>query len=665
MDPNTPLFELLPRYESVQEVAEDLAPKIMQLQSNLKTMEQFHKLEHLHSVAITQSMIQSIMKSLPMEVKSSFNEQFNSFKRQNPDHILAPNTFSFLAQFIIELKGNYQDNPYLYDLEFSPARVGVKATRPEPLKSSSKPLYSPTTPKNRVYRPCSLCMIKGFQDDHFALSRVCGAAKLSAPDILKIITDNHLCPTCTLTHDPNYKCPTTYKDGRSKICTKGCLHGGSPVHHKACMHNNQAPFVTVAKVDVNKSVPLVEDIQVDEVTLGVQYDTGCQLSLISKSALSALSPSMYSLGTSSQIRMITYAGEGKTILTTAVKLRLPGTTLTLSAIEEDLNNGSGFSFPVPSKWRSLVGSSTSQHSGQVSILLGGDNNFYFPKEIERDSQGLALYQSKLTSNHLIYGPISPNTITWSEPIISSSTKTVSIHSVNTQALQDSPNPVSPTNLGPPTKPALPAYPILPFNSNPPINQASPLKPDPPNNLEPTTEPDPPTHPIPLSSPDPPTNPISPTNPRPITKPDPPTYPIPPFNPDPPINPASPLNPEPQNLGPTTEPDMPIHLTPLSNPDPPTNPGPPTGSDPAATPAFPLKPDPPFVLDPPTNTVPPLNSDPPMNQLYPFLEVEKQLPQETIHGLAEDPVAEDLAPDSSTQHISAQDEFHTDPANPDQ
>jgi len=45
-------------------------------------------------------------------------------------------------------------------------------------------------------------------------------------------------------------------------------------------------------------------------------------------------------------------------------------------------------------------------------------------------------------------------------------------------------------------------------------------------------------------------------------------------------------------------------------------------------------------------------------------VEKQLPQETIHGLAEDSVAEDLAPHNSTQHISAQDEFHTDPASPD-
>ena len=342
--------------------------------------------------------------------------------------------------------------------------------------------------------------LKGFQDDHFVLSRLCGVAKLRAPDILKIITDNHLCPTCTLAHDPIYKCPMAYKDGRSKVCTKG-MHGGSPIHHRACKHNNQAPIVTVAKVDVNKSVLLVEDAQEGKITLGVQYNTGCQLSIISISTLSILSPSMYSLGTFSQIRIITYTGEGKTILTTEVKLWLPGATLTLSAIEENLNNESGFSVPVPSKCRSLVGSSTSQHSGQISILLGGDNNFYFPKEIEWDSQGLALYQSKLTSNHLIYGPISPNTITWSEPIILSSTKTVSIHSANVQALQDSPNPVSPTNLGPPTKPDLPAYPILPFNLNPPINQASPLKPDPPNNLEPTTEPDPPTHPIPLSSPD--------------------------------------------------------------------------------------------------------------------------------------------------------------------
>ena len=133
---------------------------------------------------------------------------------------------------------------------------------------------------------------------------------------------------------------------------------------------------------MNKSVPLVEDLLVDKVTLEIQYDTGCQLSIISIPALSALLSSMYSLGTSSQIRVMTYAGEGKTILTTAVKLKLPWRTLKLSTIEEDLNNGSGFSFPVPNKWRSIIGTLTSQHSGQVSILLGGDNHASFPTEIE-------------------------------------------------------------------------------------------------------------------------------------------------------------------------------------------------------------------------------------------------------------------------------------------
>ena len=78
------------------------------------------------------------------------------------------------------------------------------------------------------------------------------------------------------------------------------------------------------------------------------------------------------------MRVLSYAGEGKIILTTEIKLKLHGKTLNLSAIEEDLNNGSGFSFPVPHKWRSYAETLTSFHSGQISILLGGDNHLVFP-----------------------------------------------------------------------------------------------------------------------------------------------------------------------------------------------------------------------------------------------------------------------------------------------
>ena len=85
-------------------------------------------------------------------------------------------------------------------------------------------------------------------------------------------------------------------------------------------------------------------------SLGIQYDTGCQLSLISKSALQVLTTSMHSKGSFQRVRVLNYAGEGKVILTTEIKLKLNGQVVKLSAFEEDLNNGSGYSFPTPSKW---------------------------------------------------------------------------------------------------------------------------------------------------------------------------------------------------------------------------------------------------------------------------------------------------------------------------
>ena len=81
-------------------------------------------------------------------------------------------------------------------------------------------------------------------------------------------------------------------------------------------------------------------------------------------------------------------------------------------------------------------SSTSSHTGQISILLGGDNHLMFPSELERDEHGVALYQSKLTQNYLIYGSVEPHTITWTEPLVSTSIKTVFIKSLSIQDLQE-------------------------------------------------------------------------------------------------------------------------------------------------------------------------------------------------------------------------------------
>ena len=81
------------------------------------------------------------------------------------------------------------------------------------------------------------------------------------------------------------------------------MHDGIPVHRCICMHSNQALTISISKVGSNRSIPLVENIPLVSSYLGIQYDTCCQLSLISKSTLQALPTSMYSQGTSSRVRV--------------------------------------------------------------------------------------------------------------------------------------------------------------------------------------------------------------------------------------------------------------------------------------------------------------------------------------------------------------------------
>ena len=93
---------------------------------------------------------------------------------------------------------------------------------------------------------------------------------------------------------------------------------------------------------------------------------------------------MNSQGNSTRARVLAYSGEGKIILTTEIKLKLFGQILNLSAIEEDLKNGSGFLFPTPNKWKLYTGTSVASHSSQISILLGRDNHKFFLSEEECD-----------------------------------------------------------------------------------------------------------------------------------------------------------------------------------------------------------------------------------------------------------------------------------------
>ena len=148
--------------------------------------------------------------------------------------------------------------------------------------------------------------------------------------------DARVCPSCCCKHGRDFKCNPFIKDESSRICTKKCSHNNRPLNRFACKHNDEAPTVSVSKVGSERSIPLLENLDLGHLSLGIQYDTGCQLSLISKSVLQTLPASMYSQGNSTRVRVLSYAGEGKVILTTQIKLKIFGQVLTLSAIDEDL-----------------------------------------------------------------------------------------------------------------------------------------------------------------------------------------------------------------------------------------------------------------------------------------------------------------------------------------
>ena len=148
----------------------------------------------------------------------------------------------------------------------------------------------------------------------------------------------------------------------------------------------------VSKVSSDKSIPMVETLVINSIPLELQYDT--QLSFITSSATQLLPKDSYSLGNSSMINLLAYKGEGKLLPAIKVKLYLNNHTVKMIGVDTNLN-------------------SVTSHSGIVSIFLGGDNYEKFPAKVEHDKWGLTLLKSRLSDQLIIFGPINPDTITWS------------------------------------------------------------------------------------------------------------------------------------------------------------------------------------------------------------------------------------------------------------
>ena len=90
-------------------------------------------------------------------------------------------------------------------------------------------------------------------------------------------------------------------------------------------------------------------IRIGSIPLDVQYDTGCQLSLITTSALKLLPKTSYSLGSSSMMNLLAYNRTGELLPATEVKLNLGDRIVKVIAVNTNLNCGSAYSFPTPAK----------------------------------------------------------------------------------------------------------------------------------------------------------------------------------------------------------------------------------------------------------------------------------------------------------------------------
>ena len=127
------------------------------------------------------------------------------FRDIDPAYFRAPATFQFISQFVSKVEQNYRANPSLFDLDFLPLNLGIKpvlyGTPGGQHQTSHRP--SPKTNHQQLTRPCVLCSAQGFESNHFANNFACEVAKLSSPDILKLISSSKVCPSCSYLHNPS------------------------------------------------------------------------------------------------------------------------------------------------------------------------------------------------------------------------------------------------------------------------------------------------------------------------------------------------------------------------------------------------------------------------------------------------------------------------------
>ena len=111
------VFNLISVYKSVQELSEDLAPKIKNLESIIECMKEYHSIETLFNTVLTPDLNTNIIRSLPIKLRISFNNKYTAFFNLDTDNnICSPAVFKFLNQYVENLNDSFSFSMLVYHL---------------------------------------------------------------------------------------------------------------------------------------------------------------------------------------------------------------------------------------------------------------------------------------------------------------------------------------------------------------------------------------------------------------------------------------------------------------------------------------------------------------------------------------------------------------------
>ena len=152
-----------PVYESIQELAEDLAPKIKNNESIIEYMEEYHSVETLYNTVLTPDLNINIYQESPYQAPYLLQRQIHCVHhpgcRQRHSQ---PCGVQISEPVHGKSKHGYKVNPMLFYVGLSSMNVGMKPVCYEVPKKQERKSHMPVwNNQDRPRRTCPLCSIKG------------------------------------------------------------------------------------------------------------------------------------------------------------------------------------------------------------------------------------------------------------------------------------------------------------------------------------------------------------------------------------------------------------------------------------------------------------------------------------------------------------------------